>query len=82
MIPSSTGPIAPGQIVKVNGLDNSPSMFVSSCDRTNADCFWFNHNGDLANGRFPFSSLTRIKAVDMANSPPGTPALAPALAMR
>ena len=75
MVPSPTGPIAPGNIVKVNGLENSPSMFVSSCDRTNADCFWFNHNGDLSNGRFPFSSLSRMKAVDLSNIATGPSAV-------
>lgn len=61
MTPSPTSSIAPGNIVIINGLDVCPRMFVSECDRTNAECFWFNRNSDLARARFPITALRKFK---------------------
>jgi len=45
--------IAPGMIVRLHGISDSPEMLVMECDRSAADCVWFNRNVDLARARFP-----------------------------
>jgi hypothetical protein len=54
--------VAPGSIVKLHGIADSPEMFVLECDRSAADCVWFNRNADLARGRFPLWALKRANS--------------------
>ena len=49
--------IAPGMIVRLHGISDSPEMVVMECDRSAADCVWFNRNVDLARSRFPIWAL-------------------------
>jgi uncharacterized protein YodC (DUF2158 family) len=51
--------VVPGSIVRLQGMPDSPNMFVLECDRSAAECVWFNRNSDLAKARFPISSLKR-----------------------
>jgi hypothetical protein len=49
--------IAAGMIVRLHGISDSPDMLVMECDRSAADCVWFNRNVDLARSRFPLWAL-------------------------
>jgi len=51
--------VSPGSIVRLHGLVDGPEMFVLECDRSTADCVWFNKNADLARSRFPIWTLKR-----------------------
>ena len=45
--------VVPGSIVRLQGIVDGPDMFVLECDRSAAECVWFNRNTDLARARFP-----------------------------
>jgi hypothetical protein len=51
--------VAPGSIVRLRGVADCPDMFVLECDRSVAECVWFNRNTDLARARFPLWALKR-----------------------
>jgi len=51
--------VGPGSIVRLQGIVDGPDMFVLECDRSAADCVWFNRNTDLARARFPLWALKR-----------------------
>jgi uncharacterized protein YodC (DUF2158 family) len=57
--PNYNNSIAPGTIVYLHGIDDGPEMFVLECDRTAANCVWFNRNSDLSQARFPIWALKR-----------------------